>query len=288
MRKTGYLAVILIILGSWLVIDTRENNPVKPTTKAQDVPTLAKTVLNTDDKDSDSLKDWEETLWGTNPEVKDTDGDGTNDGEEVKVGRDPRVKGPGDIIDESISQQIPAKTPDTKISTNTNTPGKNTSTTTPKSQSLASTRKGFANSVATIIADFTKGTPKDAEIIEKATKTPTLENIAQVKVSAERYHSLVNTINTLKWPDEKGFPATAPQNTLSQSFAAIANALDALSSYKTEGKIPISAVKQYNKVAVTQLEALVDLAHFFKNEGITFTYDDPGYIFANLSAIIKK
>jgi len=31
------------------------------------------------DKDEDGLYDWEEALWGTNPELKDTDGDGVDD-----------------------------------------------------------------------------------------------------------------------------------------------------------------------------------------------------------------
>ena len=31
------------------------------------------------DKDEDGLYDWEEALWGTNPDVKDTDGDGVDD-----------------------------------------------------------------------------------------------------------------------------------------------------------------------------------------------------------------
>ena len=41
------------------------------------------------DTDNDGLKDWEEILWGTNPNVADTDGDGTNDYEEIMLNRDP-------------------------------------------------------------------------------------------------------------------------------------------------------------------------------------------------------
>ncbi len=53
---------------------------------------------NTDelDSDGDGLKDWQETLIGTNPQKKDSDGDGTNDGDEINAGRDPRIKGPND------------------------------------------------------------------------------------------------------------------------------------------------------------------------------------------------
>lgn len=48
------------------------------------------------DTDGDGLKDWEESLIGTNPQNKDTDGDGTSDGDEVAQGRDPRKAGPND------------------------------------------------------------------------------------------------------------------------------------------------------------------------------------------------
>lgn len=48
------------------------------------------------DTDVDGLKDWEESLVGTNPQNKDTDGDGTSDGDEVTLDRDPKKAGPND------------------------------------------------------------------------------------------------------------------------------------------------------------------------------------------------
>lgn len=56
--------------------------------------TLAKTLEM--DTDKDGLKDWEESLWKTDPNNPDTDGDGTTDGEEVKTNRNPLIKGLGD------------------------------------------------------------------------------------------------------------------------------------------------------------------------------------------------
>lgn len=50
------------------------------------------------DSDSDGLKDWEEKLWGTDPNSSDTDGDGALDGEELKQSRDPLKKGPEDKL----------------------------------------------------------------------------------------------------------------------------------------------------------------------------------------------
>lgn len=50
------------------------------------------------DSDGDGLYDWEEALWGTDPNNPDTDGDGTSDGEEIRLGRDPRIPGPNDAL----------------------------------------------------------------------------------------------------------------------------------------------------------------------------------------------
>ncbi|PCI30272.1 hypothetical protein COB55_00635 [Candidatus Wolfebacteria bacterium] len=50
------------------------------------------------DQDNDGLKDWEETLWGSDPNKPDTDFDGTNDGDEVAQGRNPVIAGPDDLI----------------------------------------------------------------------------------------------------------------------------------------------------------------------------------------------
>ncbi len=61
------------------------------------------------DTDLDGLKDWEESLWKTDPKVADTDQDGTDDWEEVKTNRDPLEKNsatvgqtPSDKIDQAI------------------------------------------------------------------------------------------------------------------------------------------------------------------------------------------
>lgn len=48
------------------------------------------------DSDNDGLKDWEETLWKTDPNNLDTDGDGSADGEETAQNRNPLKSGPDD------------------------------------------------------------------------------------------------------------------------------------------------------------------------------------------------
>ncbi|OHA17163.1 MAG: hypothetical protein A3H57_03925 [Candidatus Taylorbacteria bacterium RIFCSPLOWO2_02_FULL_43_11] len=65
------------------------------------------------DNDKDGLKDWEEGLWKTNPEIADTDDDGTSDFDEIRAGRNPLIKGPDDklasiTISSKINPQIEA------------------------------------------------------------------------------------------------------------------------------------------------------------------------------------
>lgn len=61
------------------------------------------------DEDNDGLKDWEENLWGTDPNKADSDFDGTPDGEEVTSNRNPALAGPDDQLNINIS--VDGKTP---------------------------------------------------------------------------------------------------------------------------------------------------------------------------------
>jgi len=55
------------------------------------------------DADNDGLLDFEEALWGTDPQDTDTDNDGTKDGEEVTLKRDPMKAGPKDSLETPVS-----------------------------------------------------------------------------------------------------------------------------------------------------------------------------------------
>lgn len=74
-------------------------------TKTADQPkvaatSLSKAIAEAPDTDNDGLKDWEEKLWGTDPNNPDTDADGTPDNEEIKLGRNPLKPAPNDLLTE--------------------------------------------------------------------------------------------------------------------------------------------------------------------------------------------
>jgi hypothetical protein len=71
-----------------------KENEIKNTALVAD----ARVQMLQKDSDEDGLFDWEETLWGTNPNDSDSDDDGVSDGEERRGGRDPLVAGVGDVV----------------------------------------------------------------------------------------------------------------------------------------------------------------------------------------------
>lgn len=99
------LAVLFAILLVWGVnslanrVDKGNNSEIGTINEKESE--IFKQVLAVD-SDEDGLKDWEEALWKTDPDIKDTDSDGTTDGQEINDNRDPLKKAPGDEFDPLI------------------------------------------------------------------------------------------------------------------------------------------------------------------------------------------
>ena len=97
----GSTMLILIIFSilALLPAETKKQTTGPPKTKEEIVQNLNR------DTDQDGLKDWEEKIYGTNPEKADTDKDGAPDGEEIKTSRNPLLAGPEDKL--SILPLVP-------------------------------------------------------------------------------------------------------------------------------------------------------------------------------------
>ena len=86
------IAIVLIIGGLIFVLKLNKESVLK--SKTSEI-----SQENFKDSDNDGLKDWEEELYGTDPNNPDTDGDGYLDGQEVNSGHNPLVKAPNDELD---------------------------------------------------------------------------------------------------------------------------------------------------------------------------------------------
>lgn len=98
-----FLLALALIGGSiWYVRKQPESGTPQAQyeKKALDASALA---IAGADTDNDGLKDWEESLWKTDPSASDTDGDGTPDGEEVASKRNPTLRGPNDAMSSNQS-----------------------------------------------------------------------------------------------------------------------------------------------------------------------------------------
>ncbi|MBI2639699.1 MAG: hypothetical protein HYW90_02285 [Candidatus Sungbacteria bacterium] len=90
----GVLTLAVTAIFFFVPFSPKENKRYSgpPKTKEEVIELLNR------DTDNDGLKDWEEKIYGTDPENADTDGDGTPDGEEIKLSRNPLRPGPGDEL----------------------------------------------------------------------------------------------------------------------------------------------------------------------------------------------
>jgi hypothetical protein len=101
----------LIVGGAFMLAEYR-NSHMKKVVYSAPVTVASADSLSSDlqniDSDKDGLKDWEESLLGTDSHKADTDGDGTPDGKEVSLGRNPLVKGPNDTAKTVAKSQLAA------------------------------------------------------------------------------------------------------------------------------------------------------------------------------------
>lgn len=80
--------VVVLILGTVLFFDLRKDSSLIKTTiegakERKELKSKVISEITYTDSDGDGVSDWEEYLWGTNPESFDSDGDGVSDGEEI-------------------------------------------------------------------------------------------------------------------------------------------------------------------------------------------------------------
>lgn len=100
---------ILFLIGIVITANNLKEKPAEaPLTMNSDGKIVIPKEIQDKDTDGDGLKDWEETLWKTDPKSNDTDGDKTDDLAEIKGNRNPLIANknqtgtPSDAISEVV------------------------------------------------------------------------------------------------------------------------------------------------------------------------------------------
>jgi hypothetical protein len=103
------LITTIVVVTTIVVTRIKEKNFDSSITEVTKLSIFSDINNDQNDDDGDGLANWEEVLWGTDPNNPDTDGDGTSDGEEVKNNRNPLKAGPDDMnynVEENILTEL--------------------------------------------------------------------------------------------------------------------------------------------------------------------------------------
>lgn len=87
----GILAILLIVVIFFWKQNSADNPLRNNTLAVQTSDTTTKEEVLKTDTDSDGLRNWKESMRGTDPQNPDSDGDGVSDGDEIKLGSDPTM-----------------------------------------------------------------------------------------------------------------------------------------------------------------------------------------------------
>lgn len=101
-KHTGILVALVIsigMVGSAYILGGYTTPTVTQSVFADTSNDLIQAIADTD-TDGDGLKDWEETLWGTDSTKVDTDGDGISDPASVKIRQEKAEEEGVDIVEE--------------------------------------------------------------------------------------------------------------------------------------------------------------------------------------------
>jgi hypothetical protein len=260
------LLVALIILVWW---SQRPDTP-----EPEEAPEPPATVSLGSDADEDGLDDWEERLWETDPNNRDSDGDTVNDGEEVSGNRDPSVYGEGNkeriaIIRQSSTVEIqpnpqPVAQPVTTTSQDLD------ANLTPEQRAL----KAYGNQLGAVLSAAAPRFQTLLTLFTTLIKNPSTETRDQVVNNGPTYTELSASIRAVNAPTA----AASLHSRLSANYQSIASAIAAFRS-EVATNISSSAYNNYNSAAIESAKTLNAFADFFKERGIRFAPNEPGYIF---------
>lgn len=272
----------------------------------------ALSTSNNTDTDRDDLKDWEETLWKTDPQNPDTDGDGVSDSEEVLAGRDPLVKGAGtkqvsseqtvtptenltetekfsraffeeylllkqsgQPIDDRTKQLIIANAiSKIQIPVSTTIYGRADFTVTKKDDEA--TLKQYGNAVAKTL---NKPAPVDNDgeyqIVVRSAFNEDPKELEKLAPIIEAYTATVAELKKVTVPES----ALINHIELINSTQALLVNIKLMSLIHTDPITGLGAVQEYPTIGTRFSNALKNLTVYFRQKNITFQQGEDGYAF---------
>ena len=259
------------------------------------------------DSDRDGLRDWEESLWGTDPNNPDTDGDGTEDGIEVNKGRNPLVPGPSDLIvsgstADFLLAQRSSSGPQPGNVSDVLSQGLFTTYVGAKEGNLSNTEQADKiNSIATDALgsvkfqdfytekSFTTSPATDLGAIKKYGNELALAQVnlldALSKAAPEgstqyTYLSVIYSGHTKVLSGFSKIPETLLEThiAITNNFANLASALYSIEEYETDPAKALFSLQQYDEIRKNVEGLISPLPAFFRNNGIVFNDNEYGKI----------
>ncbi len=232
------------------------------------------------DSDSDGLKDWEETLWGTDPKNPDTDGDGTEDGSAVEAERLARVQEGSEAPVTSAKRLVDYTKGEDVSAWNL---GALLERVLPKTEEKAPEDpitleyRAYGNALATVIAEHVASNNTEVDtfeaIIKESVDALYFDELERI---AERYQKTGASLETFESPSAM----TTLGATLASAYRTQGTEIQRLAGFKTKGSIDASAFTPYSQSVIATGRALIAVAQFLSNAGVTYSSNEPGAIWS--------
>lgn len=269
-----------------------------------------------EDRDADGLADWEETLWGTDPENADSDGDGTLDGEEVQTNRNPMQAGPNDAYTQTntahaaSSQEGLTATDrfareffteylrmrqDNTLSVETirdYTLQKVADDAFKEPQAapthgIADIHTGavsahdYGNRVGVILSSYNLTEEKDTVILLNALQYNQPEYLEPLRQNATAYQNITDDLLDMVVPADAAQAHLALLNSTSQ----LNSVLESMIAVNTDPVRSLAAVSQYIPAATNLANASLGIKAYLNTQSVTYSPSEPGYAILNLAAL---
>lgn len=278
--------------------------------------------LTENDSDNDGLKDWEEALWGSDPNQVDSDGDGTSDGEEVKMGRNPTVASPNDKVilekttnsnsaieeelnttdkisriafsrylelkqaggevDESFQQQLLNEV--VQIQTRDIKPARFYSI---SDLSVVPDNKEsatvFASKMGSILKDANVGID-ELNLMKEALDKENPAMLKKLDVSIDKYKKIIDDSLQINVPSG----LTKDHLTFLNSISNIINTLEAMSVAFNDPAMALAMFGKYPLHFTEMHRAFISIQGYYTRNNITFADTESGFIYARFADIIDN